>query len=88
MKLIDLHTHTFFSDGVLSPAELVYRYKCKGCIAVALTDHVDYSNIEHVLGSMTRAAKELSSFYGLQVFAGVDYCRVVTIAGDIDSFGT
>ena len=30
MELIDLHTHTFFSDGVLSPAELVYRCKLRG----------------------------------------------------------
>ncbi|MFC2048761.1 histidinol phosphate phosphatase domain-containing protein [Elusimicrobiota bacterium] len=72
MDLIDLHTHTFFSDGVLSPAELVYRYKTKGCSAVALTDHADYSNIDIVIPAMIRASEKLAKHYGIDVFAGIE----------------
>ncbi len=72
MKLIDLHTHTFFSDGILSPAELVYRCSLNGLKAVALTDHADYSNIEEVIGGAERAGKELTSRYDIEVIAGVE----------------
>ena len=39
MKLCDLHTHSAFSDGSLSPAELVRLAEGTGLAAVALTDH-------------------------------------------------
>ncbi len=35
----DLHTHTFYSDGALSPAELVLRAAANGVQVLALTDH-------------------------------------------------
>jgi predicted metal-dependent phosphoesterase TrpH len=35
----DLHTHTIFSDGTLTPTELVGQAKALGLGAVALTDH-------------------------------------------------
>jgi hypothetical protein len=36
---VNLHMHTTFSDGKLSPAEAVQRYRENGYDAVALTDH-------------------------------------------------
>jgi len=76
MKLVDLHTHTFFSDGVLSPAELVYRYKISGCEAVALTDHADYSNMEFIISSLAKAAPQLSRFYDIDVLCGIELTYV------------
>jgi predicted metal-dependent phosphoesterase TrpH len=35
----DLHAHTFYSDGALSPAELVARAAANGVQVLALTDH-------------------------------------------------
>ena len=35
----DLHTHTFYSDGALAPAELVARAAANGVNVMALTDH-------------------------------------------------
>ncbi len=72
MELIDLHTHTFFSDGILSPAELVYRCKVNDLKAVALTDHVDYSNIEQVINGALKACSELTERYDIEVVAGVE----------------
>ena len=37
--MIDLHTHTFFSDGVLIPSELFQRARAKGYHTIAVTDH-------------------------------------------------
>lgn len=36
---IDLHTHTWFSDGMLSPTQLVQMAKDKGLAILAITDH-------------------------------------------------
>lgn len=37
--MIDLHTHSNFSDGTYSPEELIIEAKEKGIEALALTDH-------------------------------------------------
>lgn len=39
MPFCDLHTHSVYSDGTLTPAELVAEAKKIGLSAVALTDH-------------------------------------------------
>ena len=43
--MIDLHTHTTFSDGELIPSELVRRAEVLGYKAIGITDHADYTNI-------------------------------------------
>lgn len=39
MKTCDLHTHSYYSDGSFSPAEIIRLAKESGVSAVALTDH-------------------------------------------------
>ena len=39
MKLCDLHSHSTFSDGTFSPAQLVHLAEEMGLSALALTDH-------------------------------------------------
>lgn len=39
MSRIDLHMHTFYSDGRASPAELVQAVRAKGISTFAITDH-------------------------------------------------
>lgn len=70
--MIDFHTHTFFSDGELVPSELVRRAHIKGYRAIGLTDHVDSSNLEHVLGCIKRVARDLNSFQECRVIPGVE----------------
>ncbi|MDR3256241.1 MAG: histidinol phosphate phosphatase domain-containing protein [Endomicrobium sp.] len=74
--MIDLHTHTFFSDGVLNPSELVYRAKYKGYTAIALTDHIDYSNIDFVIPKIVKTAKILAENYDILVFPGAELTYV------------
>ncbi|HAJ56562.1 MAG TPA: PHP domain-containing protein [Candidatus Omnitrophica bacterium] len=50
--MFDLHTHSILSDGELLPSELACRYEEKGFRAVAITDHVDLSNIKQVVISI------------------------------------
>ena len=44
--MIDLHTHSTFSDGSCSPTELVQLAKNIGLSAIALTDHNTISGLE------------------------------------------
>ncbi len=73
---IDLHTHSFFSDGVLIPSELVVRAKAAGYSVIAITDHVDYTNMDLVLPRIKRVAAELSRHYEIKVIAGCEITYV------------
>ncbi|MCI4624410.1 MAG: histidinol phosphate phosphatase domain-containing protein [Candidatus Magnetoovum sp. WYHC-5] len=74
--MIDLHTHTIFSDGELIPSELVRRAEVCGYRAIALTDHVDSSNIESVVSKVVRAARDLNSHQRVRVIPGVEITHV------------
>ena len=74
--MIDLHTHTVFSDGVLIPAELVRRANVAGYRAIAITDHGDLSNLEHNLANLLRFVCEHGHFFDMNVFAGVELTHV------------
>ncbi len=73
--MIDLHTHSTFSDGELIPSELVRRAVFRGYTALAITDHVDFTNIEHVL-SCVKKIKSLEDDYEIRLFAGVELTHV------------
>jgi histidinol phosphatase-like PHP family hydrolase len=60
MKLVDLHVHSLLSDGVYFPMELVRRAQVKGYAVMAITDHVDTSNISRVVPEVVKAAAEIN----------------------------
>jgi putative hydrolase len=74
--LYDFHTHTFNSDGILSPIELIRRAFVKGYSAIAITDHV-------ALGSLGRVIKEISddcalarTYWDILAIPGVELTHV------------
>jgi putative hydrolase len=71
-SMIDLHTHTLFSDGVLVPSELVRRAVVKGYEAIAITDHADSSNLDFIVPRVARAASELSGLWPIVVIPGIE----------------
>ncbi|MHC1597204.1 MAG: histidinol phosphate phosphatase domain-containing protein [Methermicoccaceae archaeon] len=73
--MIDLHTHSFLSDGELVPAELVYRATHIGYRAIAITDHVDFSNAEHVL-SCLKKTEPMRDAWTIDVLIGVEITHV------------
>ncbi|MFA4956739.1 MAG: histidinol phosphate phosphatase domain-containing protein [Candidatus Methanoperedens sp.] len=73
--MIDLHTHSSFSDGELIPSELVRRAVVQGYTAIAITDHADYTNIEHILSCMAKV-KNLEDDYNIRIFSGVEITHV------------
>jgi len=64
-RFVDLHTHSTFSDGVLSPEELVRRAEGKRLAAIALTDH-------DTTGGLARARAAAADLPNLQFIPGVE----------------
>jgi len=74
--MIDLHTHTLFSDGVLLPAELARRAQVLGYQALAMTDHVDSSNLDFVLPRLVAACADLQPEMSITLIPGVEITHV------------
>ncbi len=70
--MIDFHTHTFLSDGLLNPSELVRRAHVVGYRAIGLTDHVDGSNLDLVVPRIIKVAAELNSLQDTLVIPGLE----------------
>ena len=65
MKYCDLHTHSHYSDGTCSPAELISEAEAKGLSAVVLCDH----NTVGGLGEFFAAAKDSA----VEAIGGVEF---------------
>lgn len=74
--MIDLHTHTFLSDGELLPSELVRRAKAAGYKVIGISDHVDGTNVEAVAASILKLAGKASFYEGITVVPGVEITHV------------
>lgn len=79
MEYADLHTHSTFSDGSLSPSEIVSLAKKENLKALALTDHDNISGLEEA----AKKAKEEN----LEFINGVEFschdaeCKKIHILG-------
>ncbi|PIS31642.1 PHP domain-containing protein [Candidatus Saganbacteria bacterium CG08_land_8_20_14_0_20_45_16] len=68
---IDFHTHTISSDGLLLPSALVYEAALRGQAAIAITDHVDASNLDEVIFTLTKFVKNQGQL-PIKVLPGVE----------------
>ena len=74
--MIDFHTHSLLSDGGLLPSELVRRAVVKGYQALAITDHVDLSNIDWVIPRLVKDCNELMKHFQLKIIPGAEITHV------------
>ncbi|MDX9715232.1 MAG: histidinol phosphate phosphatase domain-containing protein [Dissulfurispiraceae bacterium] len=74
--MIDLHTHTIFSDGELIPSELIRRASAKGYRALAITDHMDQSNLDFALPRILKAIQKMKTYLPIPVIAGAELTHV------------
>lgn len=70
--MIDLHTHTLLSDGALVPSELIRRAEMKGIRVLAITDHVDSSNIDHVVPKAVEFCRSLKGCRCIRTIPGAE----------------
>jgi len=74
--MIDLHTHSIFSDGELTPAELARRFEVTGYSVLAITDHGDQSNIDLIIPRLVAFCEELNRLDGIRLIPGVELTHV------------
>ena len=76
---IDLHTHSFISDGTLSPKDLIKLASVLNIKAIALTDH---DSIEGINEASTEAKNQNIDFFnGIEISAAYKNGRILHILG-------
>lgn len=75
-QIFDFHTHSFLSDGILSPIELIRRAHVAGYSAVAVTDHVGYGTLERVVEELKKDCRLAERYWDIRAFAGVEITHV------------
>ena len=74
--MIDLHTHTLFSDGSQTPTDLVEEAAAKGLTAIAVTDHDTVDGLPEALAAGERL--------GVEVLPGVEInCEYEQVTMDL-----
>ena len=74
--MIDLHTHSIFSDGELVPAEHLRRIESMGYEAVAITDHADSSNLDFIIPRIVKVAEDLNRFSQTKLITGIELTHI------------
>ena len=74
--MIDLHTHSIFSDGDLIPTELAQRAYAAGYKTIAITDHADHSNFDFILPRIVKVCLKISEKGRIRALPGVELTHV------------
>ena len=84
--MIDLHTHTLFSDGELLISELIRRAEARGVRILNVSDHADVSNLDFIVPRVVKAARELNRLGPVKIIAGVEitHAPIEQIAALVD----
>jgi predicted metal-dependent phosphoesterase TrpH len=80
---IDLHTHSIYSDGVLTPAELVLRAVSRGVRLLALTDHDDTGGLAEA--SKAACGRDIFLVPGVEISVSWNHHTVHIVGLDIDA---
>ena len=70
--MYNLHSHSILSDGCLLPSEIAVRYWDKGYKVIAITDHVDYSNIKATVSAIVEFCRHWPKSMPIKVLPGVE----------------
>jgi putative hydrolase len=74
--IFDFHTHTFLSDGVNLPIELIRCAHEAGYSCIALTDHVSVSNIDMVIESIIKDCRLAEKYWEIKAIPGVELTHI------------
>ncbi len=70
--MIDLHTHSIFSDGELIPAELAQRAFHAGYKTIAITDHADHSNYDFIIPRLVKVCLKITEKGNMTALPGIE----------------
>ena len=74
--IYDFHTHTFLSDGILSPMELIRTAYTQQYAVIAVTDHVGLENQERVIRTLLEECRRATEQWDIVALAGVEITHV------------
>lgn len=80
VKLIDLHTHTIYSDGDLIPDEIINLASSKNLKTISITDHDNVLAYQHITDN-----KDIQLIPGVELSAAVDKGRMHILGYGIDT---
>lgn len=72
--MIDLHLHTFYSDGTLSPTQLVKEAKSRGVHCMAITDHDGIAGLKEGIAA--------SRSEGIPLICGIEFSAEYSAEAD------
>ncbi|OGJ89296.1 MAG: PHP domain-containing protein [Candidatus Raymondbacteria bacterium RifOxyA12_full_50_37] len=75
--MIDLHTHTSYSDGAYSLAEHIRRAEQCGYRVIGITDHGDASNVESIIQQVKKGVEENNKFAKIKAICGIELTHVL-----------
>lgn len=70
--LHDFHTHTFLSDGELSPVELIRRAVVRGYRAIGVADHAGPGNVEWIVKQLVEDCRFCERHWDITALPGVE----------------
>lgn len=82
MPFADLHTHTHYSDGALSPADLVGRARAAGVGVLAVTDHDTLAGLPEAVEAGRRAGVEIVPGAELSITVGEQEVHLLALGVD------
>ena len=69
----DFHSHTFLSDGELSPVELIRRAAVAGYATLGITDHCGIGDLQRIVGTLKADRDAVRAAWPeIEVFVGVE----------------
>jgi len=74
--LYDFHTHTFLSDGVLSPIELIRRALDRGHTAIGVSDHAGAGTMEMTIAAVLKDCELAQRHWPIIAVAGVELTHI------------
>jgi histidinol phosphatase-like PHP family hydrolase len=74
--IYDFHTHTYLSDGILSPMELIRTAHVQDYGVIAVTDHVGLEDQERVIKTLLGECRRAMEAWGIVALAGVEITHV------------
>ena len=80
--LIDMHTHTKYSDGELTPDELILKAKKEGIKTIAITDHDTLLGVQNI--NIDLENEEIEVIKGIEISIKVPVGRMHILGYDIN----
>ncbi len=82
---IDMHSHSYYSDGILSPTDLVKLAKLKNCTMLSLSDHDTTSGIKEAKNQAKKSNITLINGVEISAMWGKHTIHIIGLGVDINS---